>query len=408
MFKNGKIFLFAFLISIPVLWLAMPYRANAFPVRIDEDCFYGEGLPTGGGLGTWMGYAVEFTPPYSPYTVDSVSLYIEDMRLMPDVDPTLVISIIDQNGILGQKSHVTWRSLEGHEGWVMVDLADHEYNGNFTIIVHSGIDSPRSSYVRENPEAIFRLGIDSSDTSERSFWFTSNDPPERFPDPERLGENGMSIISKLVPVSRNNPLTPEFPGGNWMIRAQSPGLVTESTYIYITMEDIERLHRTPEIPLPDWHLPPIEGMGPHATVHCPTSLAGVTFYYYEDDRSKKFLTPHDGPWANPDLIQTLGAMCEELYREGIVGIEHIGIYNDRNIYGTNARSSHAYGLGIDLSGFQYSDGRVYMVEDHNDPDVRAVLEYIRETYLKKYFPTVLDWHYQRHNNHFHVNLPYPH
>jgi hypothetical protein len=89
-----------------------------------------------------------------------------------------------------------------------------------------------------------------------------------------------------------------------------------------------------------------------------------------------------------------------------VGIEHIGIYNNRDIYGTNTRSSHAYGLGIDISGFQFADGREIQVEDHDDPATRAILEHIRDDYLRKYFPTVLDWHYQRHDNHFHVNLPY--
>ena len=64
-------------------------------------------------------------------------------------------------------------------------------------------------------------------------------------------------------------------------------------------------------------------------------------------------------------------------------------------------------MGIDITGIQYSDGRTYLVEDHDDPEVRAVLEHIRDTYLTKYFPSVLDWNYQRHDNHFHVNLPYP-
>ncbi|MCX6646468.1 MAG: hypothetical protein NTY09_08940 [bacterium] len=164
----------------------MPSRIFAFPVRIDEDCFYGEGEPTGDGLSSWMGYAVEFTPPYAPYTVDSISIFIDDLRLMPDADPTLVISIIDQFGVLWQKTQVQWRSLEGHQGWVMVDLADHEYRGKFLIIIHSGINPPRSDYVPENPVAIFQLGIDTTDSSEHSFWFTSNDPPERSMDPDQL------------------------------------------------------------------------------------------------------------------------------------------------------------------------------------------------------------------------------
>jgi hypothetical protein len=121
---------------------------------------------------------------------------------------------------------------------------------------------------------------------------------------------------------------------------------------------------------------------------------------------EKFLVPQNGPWINPDLARALGSLCMDLAGEGIVGIEHIGIYNDRNIAGTNTRSSHAYGMGIDLDGFKFADGRVVMVVDHDDPATKAILEHIRDDYLKKYFTTVLDWHYQRHNNHFHVNLPY--
>jgi hypothetical protein len=142
-------------------------------------------------------------------------------------------------------------------------------------------------------------------------------------------------------------------------------------------------------------------------VRCPTSLAGVTFYYYEESRERKFITPHNGPWAHPDLIAKLAQLCADLSSEGIVGIEHIGIYNpDTWIPGTRTPSAHQYGKGIDISGFQFEDGRIAMVKDHEDPAVRAVLEHIRDDYLKKYFSVVLDWTYQEHDNHFHVNIPY--
>jgi len=202
---------------------------------------------------------------------------------------------------------------------------------------------------------------------------------------------------------------PEVKSGNWMIRVHSPGLEIESPTIVITQRDLEKwLARNDQVfpEPPEWHLPPIERLGPRGMAHCPTSLSGVTFYYYEDSLERKFIDPHDGPWIHPDLVSSLGALCRDLQNEGIVGIEHIGIYNDRNIHGTNTKSSHAYGRGIDIAGFLFADGRKLMVEDHEDPESRATLEHIRDTYLKKYFPTVLDWTYQRHDNHFHVNIAY--
>jgi len=391
---------------ITVADVVLPVTANAFPLRYEEDCFYGEGEPSGEGISTWMGYAVEFTPPYTPYTVDAVSIYIDRMLLAPDTEKRLKISILDEWYIRRQFIDIDWRELENHEGWVLIDLADREYEGDFTIIVHSG--TGLNPTINAPINAVFNLGVELNGDDTHSFVYTSNNappPPPLGPFAENeLEEQSCSNEAKLVPASTT---IDSMEGADWMIRAHAPNLQLESTRIYITMADIEALHARPEIPSPDWTLPPIEGLGPRGTVHCPTSLAGITFYYHESERERKFLIPHEGPWAHPDLIASLGAMCSELALEGVIGIEHIGIFNDRNIYGTNTRSSHAYGLGIDLSGFQYSDGRTYIVEDNDDPEVRAVLEHIRDDYLEKYFPTVIDWNYQRHNNHFHVNLPYP-
>ncbi len=397
------ILLSGFLLIIPVV----PSQLHAFPLRIDEDCFYGEGEPTGEGISTWMGYAIEFEPPYTPYTVDSISIYIDQMLLAPDASRRLRISVLDEVGVRRQFTDIDWRDLEGHTGWVLINLANREYSGPFTVIIHSGIGLSPS--VNMPVEAVFRLGVEENGDECVSYAYTSDAPPPPPPmeilSENELAEQGEATRAKLVSASRG---ISSFAGGNWMIRAQSPGLQTESTHIYITMEDIEALHNRPTIPSPGWHLPPIEGMGPRNTVHCPTSLSGVTFYYWDDERERKFLIPHNGPWAHPDLIGSLGGLCADLAKEGVVGIEHIGIYNDRNIRGTNVKSSHAYGLGIDFSGFQYSDGRMILVMDHDDPEVRSVLEHIRDDYLEKYFTTVLDWTYQHHENHFHVNLPYPH
>jgi len=391
------------------IWGILPSKADAFPLRFDEDCFYGEGEPTSGDWNSWMGYAVTFEPPYLPYTVDGISIFISDMQLSEDASRNLRISVLDDSGILRQFTSINWREMEGHEGWVLIDLANREYTDRFTVIVHSGVGlNPSVSNVPI--EAVFSLGIDGSDPVCHSLMYTDNSSPPLPPtgplaDGELIAQSS-AAKAKLVPAPT---ALPTFPGGNWMIRAHAPGLQTESRSIVITMDDIAALYTPPPIPTPlDWHLPPLSGEGPRGTVHCPTSLAGVTLYYYEDNRNGKFLIPHDGPWIHPDLVNALGALCVDLASEGVVGIEHIGIFNDRNIRGTNTRSSHAYGLGIDLCGFQFSDGRVYMVEDHDNPEVRQWLEHVRDDYLGRYFPTVIDWHYQRHDNHFHVNLPYPH
>jgi len=407
MFDRRRISLVFLWLGLALLLLGMPSRVHAFPLRIDEDCFYGEGEPTGDGLSSWMGYAVQFDPPYTPYTVDGVSLYISQMLLSPSASRRLQVSVLDDAGVRRQYSSIDWRELEGHQGWVLIDLANKEYVGPFTIIVHSGVGLTPS--VSVPVDAVFKLGVDTTEPEVHSLVYTSDSPPPAPPVGQHsrgeIERQAQSNIAKLVPVSS---AVPGFPGGNWMIRAHAPGLQTESTRIVITMEDIARLYYTPEIPSPEWHLPPIEPIGSRGMVRCPTSMVGVTFYYWQDDPEKKFLIPQDGPMVNRELVNALAGLCSDLSGEGIVGIEHIGIYNDRNIRGTNVRSSHAYALGIDISGFQYADGHVVMVRDHDDPEVRRVLEHIRDDHLKKHFTTVLDWHYQDHDNHFHVNLPYAH
>jgi len=390
-----------------LLLFCMPSRASAFPLRIGEDCFYGDGEPCGEGLSTWMGYAVTFNPPYTPYTVDGISIYLSEMRIASDVNKRIRVSVLDQYGLRRQYTDIDWRDLDDYRGWVLIDLADRTYDGQFTVILHSGIGLAPS--VGGQRDAVFKLGIDQTATDCFSYAYTSDTSPTppssgNLIDEDLLNE-GEANIAKLVAVDRG---LPNYPGGNWMIRAQAPGLQTESTYISITNADIRSRLDGLNIPDVDWQLPPIGTPGPRGMINCPTSLSGVTFYHWQDERSQKFVTPHNNPWINSDLVDSLAAMCRDLADQGVVGIEHIGIYNDRNIRGSNTKSSHAFGLGIDISGFKFADGRTIYVEDHDNPIARAVLEHIRDDVLSKYFTTVLDWTYQYHDNHFHVNLPYPH
>ncbi len=384
-----------------------PQAVSAFPLRVDQDCFYGDGIPLdNSGVGTWMGYAIRFDPPYTPYTVDSVSVYITHMALARDAQRRLHVSVLDETGILRQYSETDWRELDNREGWLLIDLANREYDGPFTVVLHSGVGLAPS--INMPPEAVFRLGISATDTESRSTLYTSEDPPPRPPSgmfaQQIMIEQAAETSEKLAPVSA---AIPEFPGGNWMIRAHAPGLQIERTRIVITQADIDALYAPPEIEPPDWTMPRIEALGPRGMVHCPTNLGGVTLYYHEESRARKFSQPHDNPWAHSELIAVLGQLCRDLAAEGVVGIEHIGIYNpDTWIPGTNRPSSHQYGKGIDIAGFLYANGHVVLVEDNDDPNVRAILEHIRDEYLDKYFATVLDWTYQEHDNHFHVNVPY--
>jgi hypothetical protein len=236
----------------------LPGKADAFPLRIDEDCFYGEGEPTGGAWNSWMGYAVTFDPPYTPYTVDGISIYISDMRLAEDASRHLTVSVLDDIGIRRQYTEIDWRELEGHEGWVLIDLANREYSGRFTVIVHSGVGLNPS--VSNGPvEAVFSLGIDGTDPESHSLMYTDNSSPPVPPtgplcDGELIAQSS-AAKAKLVPVVT---AIPTFPGGNWMIRAHAPGLQTESRSIVITMDDIAALYSPPS-PLPS------TGICPHWT-----------------------------------------------------------------------------------------------------------------------------------------------
>ena len=309
--KNFRIWLIV--AGLTLLGLLLPTQSRAFDCRIGEDCFYGNGDPTGDGVSTWMGYAVRFAPPYVPYTVDAVSMFISQMYLSPD--RRIQISILDDAGIRRQYVEVDWQKLKGHQGWVIVpNIAHYAYSGPFTVIVNSGLGPSPTSVGGTNE--FFALGVDTSEPTCHSLVFTSptapSPPPIGMVSNEQLLMQGSANLAKLVPVASG---LKSFPGGNWMIRAHSPGLQVESQKIIITMDDLPGHKPVPPPPPPPsekWHMPALEGGGPQGMVRCPTSMAGITFYYWEDDRAKKFLTPHNDPWAAPALVQVLGNLCQDL------------------------------------------------------------------------------------------------
>ena len=130
-----------------------------------------------------MGYAVTFQPPYAPYTVDSVSIFISEMALAPDANKRIKVSVLDGNGLRRQYTELDWRDLDDYRGWVLIDLAGRTYNGEFTVIVHSGTGLAAS--VSRPRDAVFRLGIDSTYTECQSYTYTSDSPPS----PPPIGYN---------------------------------------------------------------------------------------------------------------------------------------------------------------------------------------------------------------------------
>jgi len=134
----------------------------------------------------------------------------------------------------------------------------------------------------------------------------------------------------------------------------------------------------------------------------PARWHGVGFYFYADPDD-----PEDIDNVSPLLKPELGAFLEEAHaRYKLVGIDHIGVYNDRPMRQSNATlSAHAFGQAIDVSGFRFSDGSRISVKDHEDPKILSKLVPI-ETMLKRHFDIVVDWKDDplRHQTHFHCEV----
>jgi predicted double-glycine peptidase len=142
-----------------------------------------------------------------------------------------------------------------------------------------------------------------------------------------------------------------------------------------------------------------------ATDTIPGVWHNVGFYSYSDPDD-----PEDIPDVAPCLMPHLAAFIDEAHsRYELVGIDHLGVYNDRGMRQANAvLSAHAFGQAIDISGFRFADGSRLAVKDHADPNKRQKL-LIMEALLKRHFDIVVDWNDDplRHQTHFHCEVKGP-
>ena len=91
----------------------------------------------------------------------------------------------------------------------------------------------------------------------------------------------------------------------------------------------------------------------------------------------------------------------------VVRIDHLGAYSCRAISGRSDRlSEHAYGLAIDISGFQLSDGTIVNIErDWSQPGPHGVFLHQLARAACGYFSVVLTPDSDAdHFNHFHLDI----
>ena len=139
-----------------------------------------------------------------------------------------------------------------------------------------------------------------------------------------------------------------------------------------------------------------------ATEEIPANLEQVAFYpFYSPDNSSPIER------VNPLLKAHLTAFLRDARTQfGLVGIDHLGVYNDRPVRGSETvPSAHAFGQAIDISGFRLADGTRLHVNEQRNPATLARLTPL-ETLLRQHFPIVISWREDpsRHANHFHCEV----
>ncbi|CCW33941.1 extensin-like protein [Chthonomonas calidirosea] len=142
-----------------------------------------------------------------------------------------------------------------------------------------------------------------------------------------------------------------------------------------------------------------------ATDFIPAHWLGVSFYSFVNPQ-----IPASIPNVAPCLKQHLAAFLLLAHKTlGLVGIHHLGVYNDRTIRNDLAHlSAHAYGQAIDIAGFVFSNRTTMWVKDHDNPSVTPKLLKV-EKLLKRHFDLVLDWQNNpsEHQTHFHCEVRGP-
>lgn len=90
-------------------------------------------------------------------------------------------------------------------------------------------------------------------------------------------------------------------------------------------------------------------------------------------------------------------------------IEHLGVYNDRLVRGSERTvSAHAFGQAFDLSAFHFADGSRLAVVDHANPVVAAKLSELEAT-LRMYCDELVTWRSEpiHHQDHYHCEIHAP-
>ena len=105
---------------------------------------------------------------------------------------------------------------------------------------------------------------------------------------------------------------------------------------------------------------------------------------------------------------SLQPVAREIYGQAVAGVEHLGSFACRNIYGRvdARRSQHASANALDIAAFRLADGRrVVVAEDWNGHgDAARFLRAVRDGACGN-FDGVLGPDYNRaHHDHFHLDL----
>ena len=141
-----------------------------------------------------------------------------------------------------------------------------------------------------------------------------------------------------------------------------------------------------------------------ATHEIPAIWHGVSFYFFADPD-----TPEPVEQSAQCFKVRLAGFLDDAHRHlGLVGIDHLGLYNDRTTrFSTVDLSAHAFGQAMDMSGFRFADGTRIAVVDHTKPAVMKRVAPV-EAMLNRHFDAVVDWRDNAlHQTHFHVEVKGP-
>lgn len=146
-------------------------------------------------------------------------------------------------------------------------------------------------------------------------------------------------------------------------------------------------------------------------------IFGVPLYYSETNRHA-FKKPQRFASVDRRLFIALAAgILDGIESFDLHAINTNGIYNDRNIRGSSSKSTHAYGIAIDIAGFKLDEYITFWVDDDLH---KGFLSATATGIMMKYFPDVITWDVGQwqggfphsysdktkalHKDHYHLNV----